>query len=442
MNNYFDKKLMLIVNLSVFTVTLNCFCANLGVYNYRSSPPLLISSLILTFFAIFLYKKEQSLGYISKYVLIAFLIIGAFYGIAGVIYFIPTYVMNGYIFVLQLPLLYLCMKKDILDKIIPAYCKSFVFLSVIVMMLFFISAPLTNGQYQGNFNNPNLTGEYLTCVIVCALYLYAVATQKKHKFAYLALSGISLVLIIFTRSRTSILACAFVLLAFFIYAFRCKKRFIKSLLCFAMAAAVALPSVFFTLSNITPLLSDVTGLNAELFIRTDDSEEIFDNNNDKTHSLKEELGASSDRLLKGLNNDSSFTSGRTQIWYSYIKNISLKPHRPELVTFYYDEQELKANAHNSFLHVAYQSGLLSGIAFIIMYTATGVYALIALFKKKIVVENLFSIMVLANSVPYVVLSNTFGPYTSFSLLPFWIISIPYFLNSKKHFYNRINEKKI
>lgn len=438
MNNYFGKETMLIVNLSVFIVTLNCFCANLGVYDYRSSPPLLISSLILTFFAIFLYKKEQSLGNISKYVLITLVIIGAFYGIAGVIFSIPTYVMNGYIFVLQLPLLYICMKKDILIKIIPLYCKAFVFLSSIMLFLFFISAPLTNGQYQGNFNNPNLTGEYLTSVIVCALYLYTVSTQRKYKVAYLALFGISLVLIIFTRSRTSILACAFVLVAFFIYALRDKKRFFKSLLCLFIATAVALPSVFFTLSNITPLLSDVTGLNGELFIRTDDSEGTFDDNriddnSDKTHSLKEELGASSDRLLKGINNDSSFSSGRAQIWYSYIKNISLKPHRPELVIFYYDGQELKANAHNSFLHVAYQSGLLPGIVYFIMYTATGVVALIALFKKKTVVENLFSIMVLANSVPYVVLSNTFGPYTSFSLLPFWIISIPYFLNSKDNF---------
>ena len=418
-----DKKTKLIVNLSVFIITLNCFFSNLGVYSYRTSPPLLVSSLILTFFAIFLHKKEQAIGNISKYVFITFLIIGLSYGIAGVLFFVPTYIMNGYIFALQLPLLYICMKFCIIEQLVAVYCKSYVAISTIIILFFMLIAPLNSGQYNGIFNNPNLTGEFLSCLAICTLYIFEKESLRGIKIANLAIFGISTSLIFFTRSRTSILACVFLLFAYLIYAIRERRITGKKLLSLILSIAIALPTTFFILNDVTPRMCEVIDINIDYFGIND--------SNHSANSFKDAIGDSADRLLKGVNNDSSFSSGRFEIWQAYINRISIKPHRPDLVSFEYNGHVLKANSHNSFLQVAYQSGIISGAAFLFLYIFIGLCALRSLLKDKLNFNDLFAIMTLANSVPYVLLSNTVGPYTAFSLLSFWIIVIPYYINKKR-----------
>lgn len=426
---YDNRKSLCIIKLSVSLVVINCLLSNLGIYNYRTSPALLVSSLVMIILSLVLFKKEASLDNISWLTVGVFLVIGVSYGIAGIIYRVPTYIVNGFIFVLQLPLFYLCIKQHTIEKVVFYYAKAYVILSTILLLVCILVYPLGAGQYQGVFNNPNLTGEFLTTLSICTLYVFQRTSHSVSKTASAILFGISFALVIFTRSRTSILACVFILIAYVVYLIRGKEKIGKSVVALLLSVVVAFPITFFFLNNITPYTSatvieiaDRSGCTLAIFDNLDESEEP--NNN----SIKDELEASTDRLLKGINNDSSFSSGRVQIWQAYIENISIKPHRPDLVSFTYDGQTLKANAHNSFLQVAYQSGILSGLLYLILYTIAGITALITLFRYRASLEGMFAIMVLANSVPYVLLSNTFGPYTSFSLLPFWIISVPYFLN--------------
>lgn len=410
-----DKKVKQLINISVFLVVLNCFASNLGLYQYRTSPALLVSAGILTFLAIKTYYIEKCLERMPYYILVPICLMGIAYGLAGLVFVVPTYVLDGYIFALQLPLLYVCLKKGHMKEIIKAYCNAYLILSALALLVCMLLSPLTGEQYQGIFNNPNLLGEYLSGIAMCVIYMYEEETIPKKRIVYLLIFGLSVAFTIFSRSRTTMLAYALLAVVYLIYILKTKGHLWKRLIAFLLAIIIAVPGTYFILSQLTPVISDTTGIVLGTGGVVSDSD-----------SLSEEIENTADRLFKGVNDGSSFSSGRVEIWQTYLKNLSLKGHAPGLLTFYYYGEYHQANAHNSFLHVAYQSGLLSGIAFIFIFGIMCIHTLKHLAKKNYSNESLFAMCVLANALPYILLSNAVGPYTAFSLLAYWIVVIPYY----------------
>lgn len=416
------KNTTAVLSISMFLVVLNCFVSSLGLYNNRTSPPLFVASLILTGLFIMLYIKNHSVIKLPCYVTIPIIFIGIAYGIAGVFYFVPTYIMLGYIFALQLPLLYTAIKDDYYGELIASYCKSYVVFSVLIFVACFISAPLTGEQYQGIFNNPNLMGEFLSALVVALLFLYENETKKNSKVLILILFGISVAFTLFTRSRTTMLAYALIAISYFIYIFIKRIDLKRCIVSYILAIVIFVPITFVILNNVTHSICEITGITitSESFVDDTENEKPANNN------IKDELEATKNRLFKGLTDGNSFSSGRVQIWYTYLTNLTLKGHEPDRLIINYGGQELQANSHNAFLHVSYQSGIISGFAYVFIYCTVFVLAFNRVRKKNLSDEILFSMCILANSIPYIILSNTLGPYTSFSILAFWVIVVPFY----------------
>lgn len=437
-------RINVLIFASMIFVVFNCFAANLGLYNYRTSPALLVSAVVLSVFWGITYLKEREVLGLSYPILISIVFMGVAYGLAGIFFFVPTYIMNGYIFALQLPLFYSCIKHEHIRDLTKSYSIIYIAVSTVVIICCFLLAPLTGTQYQGIFNNPNLTGEFLSTLAVCTLYMYESTDAKKQRLLYLVVFGISVAFTLFTRSRSTMLAYALLAVIYLIYIIRMKRGIAKRIVAFAFAMLITTLLTFAILNNVTNNICELTGIRIteESFISDQNDINSGINSNvpiKESGGIASELEATTDRLFKGINDGSSFSSGRIQIWYTYLTNLSFKGHAPNHLTFYYDGQELQANSHNSFLHVSYQSGILSGIAFLVILVLMLFSSYRDMFKENITTESLFAMCVITNAIPYVILSNAIGPYTAFPLLAFWIIVIPFYSN--KTCKNNVNNIK-
>lgn len=272
-----------------------------------------------------------------------------------------------------------------------------------------VAVPLSGEQYCGIFNNPNLLGQFVSSAAICVIYLYEKEERQKIRIPLLMLFGMLFALTIFSRSRTTLLAFACVAVVYLIYILITKSGLMKRMVAFLLAVMIMLPVSYGVLGVVTPAICELTGIEIDM-----------------RYSLQDELEATYDRYMKGLNNEASFTSGRSQIWCDFIEDTGLKGHKSDVLEVKYSGGTYTVNSHNTFIQVAYQSGIISGLAFVLVFGAACIYILRIILKKSFNKEDLFAAGCVANSVPYLLLANVLGPYAAYSMLPFWLITIPYY----------------
>lgn len=405
-----EKKKKTFIFISVFLVILNSMLAGIGIYGYRTSPPLFVAAIIFTALTIKLYRKEKIVGNLPKCITVLFIIMGISYGLWGVVYFVPTYVLCGYAFLIQLPLFYMCANRDDIKYLVICYSKAYVILSAIVFFICLMIAPLTGGQYCGVFNNPNLLGHVLSSVAMCIFFLFETEIHLRYRIALLSLFGLLVAFTLFSRSRTTLLAIICVTAVYCVYLVITKKGLLKRVAAFLFAIIIIVPLTSMFFQKVTPKICQLTGIEVDM----------------SRYNLQWELAAAYEKYLKGLNKDGSFTSGRVQIWRDFISKIELKGHEIDVLVVDYSGGSFSVNAHNTFIQVAYQSGALAGIAFICIIVILGIFVLRNMCINKITVYDLFAVGCIANVLPYLLLANVVFPYTSYSMLPVWIIVMPYY----------------
>lgn len=395
----------------MFIIVANSVFAGLGLYGYRTSPPMFVAALILTILSFKFYFKDRIVGTLPNLIKIPMIIIGVSYGVFGIAYFVPTYILCGYAFLIQLPIFYCAVKRDYLKEMMITFTKAYVIIATLVLIACMLFAPLTDGQYYGIYNNPNLFGQFLSPIAISAIYWYEISEVKRTRIIMLVIFGLSLAFTLFSKSRTTLLAFACIAVVYFIYIIITKKKFVKRFAAFAIAILVMVPATFGTLYSITPVVCSLTGIEVNM----------------QERSLEDELLGAYSRYTKGLKDDgNSFTSGRTEIWKDFLRDTGLKGHKVDALIVEYSGGSYSVNSHNTFIQVAYQSGIISGIAFLLMFGAICIYIVRKALKKTVSQEDLFAAGCLANALPYLMLANVIGPYATFATVPFWLMMIPYY----------------
>ncbi|MFQ7110042.1 MAG: O-antigen ligase family protein [Anaerovoracaceae bacterium] len=417
-------------NICIILLVFNCFFSNLGLYNYRTSPALFVSICLLILFI--LYNKKcfiiKELSTSMKIVIILMQIIGTSYAINGVIYKVPTYILLFILFSIILPIYFIEANMIKLNKVIDIYTKANIISFLIFTFAVFLFSPINQEQYAGIFNNPNLLGEYISVVIMSLIFQFEKIKNNKYKSGILILFGISVAFMIFSMSRTTLVSVVFIGIIYLIFNIRNKLNIKKKLLVFTLSILIMIPVTYGVLNIVTPLISDFTGINlSEKFYSEKDQ-----NKNKNEGQLDDIINMTFDRYKKGIDDDRTFSSGRIEIWKEYFENLTFGGHDSSKLYIEYNGGIIQANAHNSFLQTAYQSGIMSGVSYLMIVLFLLIFG-IKRFIKNADNNILFALMAMMSLFIYYCLSNILVPTISFSLLPMWIIIVPYIFNYRKSF---------
>lgn len=406
------------IYITVFTgfFALNLFLSNLGIYGGRTSPALLMSSMVLLIFSCLMIslRKEGTKLPIKRW--IPFIVIGILFFIYGIKFMVPTYIVYAFIFLFQMPLFVFSINRELLTKIILSFSKWFVLFYSLYIVGSFLISPLEKGQYCGIFTNPNLWGECVATAILLILYLIGKTNNFKFRLYLFLLLGVSIANVLLSRSRTTLVTVVAIVVVYIIYIVRTRESIFnrKTALCLIAMIIVGASFTYGILINVTPYTAEAIGI------------EI--GKEDLSGGFEESISGTYDRYLKGINNEGSISSGRVEIWKTYIPQLSIFGHDAvELPINGYFDPNFKTNAHNTFIQIGYQSGIPGLILFAIQFIAMGVFYLKKLFGKEISMENYLLIASFAQAIVYMMLSNSFGPYSSFSLILYWMYILPMYI---------------
>ncbi len=416
MNTMGKRKDKMYITVFVGLFTLNLFLSNLGVYGGRTSPTLLMSSMILLIFSCLMigFRQKGTRFPVKRW--IPFIAIGILFFIYGIKFKVPTYIVYAFIFLFQMPIFIFSIDRETLTKIILSFSKWFVLFYSLYIVGSLLISPLGKGQYCGVFTNPNLWGECVATAILVILYLIGKTNNFKFKIYLFLLLGISVANVLLSRSRTTLLAVVAIVIVYIIYLVRIKEPVFnkKTVTCLIAAVIVGVSSTYGILINITPYTAEAIGI------------EI--GKEDLSGGFEESISGTYDRYLKGINNEGSISSGRVEIWKTYISQLSIWGHDAvELPINGYFDQNFKTNAHNTFIQIGYQSGIPGLILFAIQFITMGLFYLRKLFGKEISMENYLLIAAFGQTIVYMMLSNSFGPYSSFSLIIYWMYILPMYI---------------
>jgi len=282
-------------------------------------------------------------------------------------------------------------------------------------------------QYCSIFGNPNTLANFAIAYAVCSLYI--IISTNKRRWLYTICFGISGAFLLFSESRTGGISFIAILLITLIYSYICstdRKKWLISVCVVFMTFIISVPSVFIILKDVNPVVH--SGISRIISIGNHDEKNQVDFNGIIDRSL--------DRSMKGITDNSNFTSGRLEIWEDYVKHVALFGHSKEErnVRISYREYS-NTNAHNSILQVAYSAGILAGIALLLLLIILLIDKLKGL-RYFISNKNddevfLCSSMCLIVFITFGMLSYTFISGTSPVSLLFWLIIAPCLIGTGK-----------
>ncbi|MFQ8601458.1 MAG: O-antigen ligase family protein [Anaerovoracaceae bacterium] len=407
-------------NILMALLVINCFLCNLGLYNYRTSPAVMVSICILMIYLFYIRSfSKKNLTAIEKFIIIFLLVISVSYAINGIVYKVPTYITCFILFGLILPIYFIKVNRSEIKKIIGIFTQTTIICFLFIIIASFLVAPITSEQYSGVFNNPNLLGECISVVIISLIFQFENARSYKYKLVILIIFGMSTALMFFSMSRTTLLSVGIIAIVYFAFNIKNKFNVKKKLIAFLLSILIMLPITYGILNIVTPQISNIVGINLT-----------------EEYQSREKLGNVVDRTLdrykKGIGDDRTFSSGRIEIWKEYAENLSVAGHDASKLNIEYNGEIIQANAHNSFLQISYHSGIISGICYILIL----LYVSISIIKKFIKNRNidnnlLFGMMAVLSLFVYSSLSNIVIPTISFTMVPMWIIVLPLILSKKE-----------
>lgn len=307
-------------------------------------------------------------------------------------------------------------------------CDAIAIMMVAYFIFHLISSPLdASTAYYGISINPNSNGFIGLAGAISSFYLLCL--RRKRAWAYIVILGMAFTLTYISTSRASIIALMLATLAFVIcYVRSANKRNmtgLQILIMLVVTCVVILTSITgyrYVLINITPSISAYTADKIVLESYGAESHDAEEYDEEKS-LLGEKFTREGD-----LN---AISSGRIVIWKHYMENLNLTGNERGDRGLYIEEKDYYFSAHNSYLEVAYRSGVPAGIcyAFIAIYAA--VYSFRFLFGKKIFDYrmSLIPMAVLA----FGVLSNlerALYPVEKAHIFLFFISLAPMFVNLK------------
>ena len=320
---------------------------------------------------------------------------------------------EGVLITIAFPIIYFIWENygfiKVINLLVNAVCINFVIYFITCCFFFPIEA---SEPYAGLFENVNVTAFYLTLVFCSIMVQINFSLDKlKKQIIYIIMASICFILILYTSSRTGILAC---ICGFIVYTLlkiislrKTQRNIKKFLLCISI--------IIICIIALTPIILNVINLDLDTTEndRENNIEGIMDSNINKLQSEGKTL--------------SQYSSGRIDIWKEYLNEINFSGHDPDYRFFVEARGTYNSTAHMTCLQVAYDSGVISGILYLIFNIVAGVIAVIRYIKEP---TNDIWLTIILFSISFGVISMV----ASVGMSYIYIITLFYYLMQTPLFY--------
>jgi len=283
-----------------------------------------------------------------------------------------------------------------------------------VMYMSLVHRPFDKQRYMSYFTNENTAGFYfavITVIIFMRLFKWWTKdiTDKPEKklkkrlmiFFYLILFGISFSMALLNYARTTLVGLFFSFFVLFVIHFitGSKKDVLKRTGLAVLFVVLLFYPTFLAIRYIPAYINKPVFLAYEY----DPEERIVEGDpvdSDKYTSITRYLrivfgkwglminfddaiyaeGEEHSDSVVEIDEDRDITNGRVEIWTNYIKRLNLTGNCPGHI--YLEDGSLIYHAHNTYLHMAYQYGVIAGVIFGLLNAAAYICGAWQLFRKK------------------------------------------------------------
>ena len=366
-------------------------------------------------------------------------------------------------FCLFLPILIVIKPSRGINKELNSLLLTVIIYGAIYYIASFFLVPYSNVRYVALSLNANALGQLSTCILTASLVKAHYETNKLLYFFYHLIGAISIVITFVSKSRTSFLVVIVILTVYLVYLL--SKEFKKNLIRIlgtTLIYTIVLFSLVQMLEHQPKIFKDVISPNNIYFntierlisqkyiIDPNKSQNINSNKTNqeiKTKStiLDNSLFSRFD-LAENVRDDNLYyfkehsslyvkidklTTHRLSIWDAYIQH--LKPYGQASQEIKIDRYRTAATAHQLFIQIAYDTGIVGGIVYLTFIAVSSGYVILVLIKKK---DNLASLLYVLSTFNYImtglVASNCYSNVYLSSFL-FYFSLIPLMINSTKDF---------
>ncbi len=287
------------------------------------------------------------------------------------------------------------------------------FLDAALLSMFYVSyqcllhRPYDTERYLTYFSNSNNAGGYLACISAVMAGRIARARAQKNRskripalflnYVFFVWTGI---LIIYNYTRTTILGLLFAYFVLFVLRMLTEQKKKKVVFRYLLAVVLLLAAVvpgYLAIRYIPAYADNPTALYAEYnperrVIKGDPVD------SPKYTSITEYLrlalgkwgimvdfghgegGITEQEKKVEIDPERDVTNGRTEIWKAYLGRITFAGHYPGHIEI--EEGKLIYHAHNSYLQMIYQFGILTGLAYAMLVAGAFVTAVWTYRKRR------------------------------------------------------------
>lgn len=246
---------------------------------------------------------------------------------------------------------------------------------ILINILFY---PMGETRYAGLMGNVNGAAFYLAQVFTCLLIeLFSVRKVDKKYVAYMVLLGLDVALLYYTCSRTgylqAIVTAATVLALYMLLHRKEKKIFLyRNVLVGCLTILICIPTALY-LFQITKLFPEQAAEEDPVISTNPGTPETETKPN--ISSLEGVKERNDEKLSVSGKTLDQISSGRITVWKSFAENLNMLGHVDGdryYVPILYREIE---TTHNTILQVAYDSGIPSGILYLLYNLFSGIAAI-------------------------------------------------------------------
>lgn len=269
-----------------------------------------------------------------------------------------------------LPCLYVTWK----NKNIAVIYTTFAYTNIIVTVLYYINCIFASkygllnnvtGYFSATISNSNILGSLMLVSIISSIYILLSDNDPLHTIISCLSLSVSIVFLILSGSRVSILSATAIIILLFVYVLKTKAKNVfsfRKFITFLLSLLIVI--------TITTLMLETNSKNTKVLDNQFTISQYIENVDDKFSTNGKTLN--------------QISSSRINIWTSYIEKINLRGHD------YYDYAYANSNpmrSHNSFIEVLYFTSFPIGLVFIIFNIYTYLIVIRMFLKNNVFKTN-------------------------------------------------------
>ena len=302
---------------------------------------------------------------------------------------------------------------------------SLLFLWIINM----VSMPIQSAQYYSKLNSPIGLCMYITTLLPFVFYLIENIRHLLLKYLLILFVAVNLTYIVYSASRTG-LVCAIcivgVWVAYLIFNF--KGQAMQTILKIACMAVC----IFICLNTILPIHNHVYKYANQIF-----SSQSQPSIPDSEISPGDSLDTFEDRIGFDGKDLNQISAGRIDIWKEYVSHFNLTGHKDTtditVTVDYKDETFQSISAHNTFIQVIYDYGLIAGGVFLIVVVIGFLKCGYFCIMNRKDYKSFLLLSIVGNFIAVGMFNSTFYYYNYINLMYFILILSSFLLVKKCDF---------